>query len=130
QALSAGKPVITSDLPQYRHLDAEFCWRVDTDEQHETNQLIRILEYVARSPTQVRHAGLRARQYIQQNANWASVAQQYRDICESVHTIEAPVGSPIHTEHNGVGANVFADPRATTGLAESARRHITALLEV
>ncbi len=35
RAFGAGKVVITSDLPQHRHFDPEFCWLVPTDPAEE-----------------------------------------------------------------------------------------------
>ncbi|HEX4704653.1 MAG TPA: glycosyltransferase [Pseudonocardiaceae bacterium] len=125
RAFGAGRLVITSDLPQHRHYDPAFCWRVPTEGGiHEATTLIRLLEHAVAEPDDVRSAGKLARDYVAGHASWPVVAAGYRAALESVGTTR-----PTSVWHSPElrGVNLFADFRATTGLAESARRHAIAL---
>src|SRR5262249_26361862 len=45
RAFGSGRVVITSDLPQHRHLDPGFCARVPTDPAAEAEELLRLMEH-------------------------------------------------------------------------------------
>lgn len=126
RAFGAGRIVITSDLPQHRHFDPTFCWLVPTEPAHEAEALSELLERVVCWPDEARQAGRRAREYVREHASWPVVAQGYRKALESIGAEQraTPVVPPTRP-----GVNVFADARATTGLAESARRHALALVD-
>lgn len=124
QALGAGRVVITSDLPQHRHFDPAFLWTVPTDPVGEAKGLYRILERGMCWPEELRAAGELARKWAADNADWPIAARGYAAAVEGV--LSAP-GRVVSPERHGV--NVFADVRATTGLAESARRLTKVLAE-
>jgi len=119
RALGAGRPVITSDLPQYRHLDDGFCWKIPTDSAREAERLYTALERGVCWPEELRAAGLEARDFVARQASWPVAAAAY------VQALEAR--QPVVEVGRRPGVNVFADARATTGLSESARRHVLAL---
>src|SRR6202011_719629 len=50
RSFGAGRVVITSDLPQHRHYDPAFCWRVPVEPADEAHELIALLERVVREP--------------------------------------------------------------------------------
>jgi glycosyltransferase involved in cell wall biosynthesis len=83
------------------------------------------MEKVACWPEESRVAGRKAREVMGRAASWAAVADGYREALESVRT----PGVPAAPSPRRVGVNVFADPRATTGLAEAGRRYAVALLD-
>ena len=60
RALGAGKPVIVSDVPQYRDLDPLFCWRVPIDTVDETSELERLMKTAIEDHDVVRTAGAAA----------------------------------------------------------------------
>jgi glycosyltransferase involved in cell wall biosynthesis len=124
RAFGAGRVVITSDLPQHRHLDPEFCWTVPIDPAEEASTLIALLERMVAWPEEARQAGQKAREYVRTHASWFMVASSYQDVLEEVPTKP----EPRVQVNESVGVNVFLDARATTGLAESARRHALALV--
>ena len=125
RAFGAGKPVITSDLPQHRHLDKAFCWTVPTDPAGEAEQLFGALERAVCWPEELRAAGQQAQDYVKLHASWPIIAKAYAEALEAGQaTGPRPIG-----EYRSPGVNVFADVRATTGLSESARRHVHALAE-
>lgn len=123
RAFGAGRIVITSDLPQNRHYDTDFCWRVPIEPAAEATELIALLERVVIERDAVRAAGHRAREWVAAHASWPVVAAGYRDALDQV----ASAGTVALPEKPMPGVNLFADLRATTGLSESARRHATAL---
>jgi len=121
RAFGAGRPVITSDLPQHRHLDPAFCRRIPIEPQAEAAELYRLFEHAMSWPEELRSAGNAAREWVREHATWEIAARGYATALDDVR--EPPFGAsePRH------GVNVFADARATTGLSESARRHVQAL---
>jgi glycosyltransferase involved in cell wall biosynthesis len=122
RAFGAGRVVITSDLPQNRHFDESFCWRIPTEPQAEAQALIGTLERVLAEPELARSAGELARAYVVEHASWSIAAAGYRD---ALAELARP--RPVVRVVPKVGLNLFADLRATTGLSESARRHALAL---
>lgn len=129
RAFGAGKPVITSDLPQHQHFDSTFCWRVPTDPEYEAQTLIRLLERALLHPEHLHAAGSHAREFVRREASWPVVANQYREALETERERmldTRPRSRPVRSRKR-VGVNLFADARATTGLAEAARRHLAAL---
>lgn len=133
RAYGAGKPVITSDLPQHRHFDPSFCLRVSTDPAEEARTLLGHLTRIARAPEQARAAGAAARDYVRRNASWPVVAAGYRDAIDAVLRGTATAGDcarvALRRTPGRPGVNVLADLRATTGISEAARRHSLALLD-
>lgn len=128
RAFGAGRVVITSDLPQHRHLDPAFCWRVSTEPAKEAEVLLSLMERAVLSPEDTRDAGDAARRYVESSASWPVVARRYREALDHMRAAPAPNLADVPSL-NVPGLNVFADARATTGLAESARRHATALAD-
>ncbi len=123
RAFGAGRPVITSDLPQHAHLDRSFCWPVPTEPDAEAAELYRHLERAVAWPEELRAAGELARKYAGEHATWQVAAEGYATAIEQARALPVPRRS---TEPRP-GVNVFGDARATTGLAESARRYTLAL---
>ena len=123
RAFAAGRVVITSDLPQNRHFDESFCWRIPTEPRAEAQALIGALDKVLADPERTRAAGELARAHVVARSSWPIASAGYRD---ALAALTEP--RPVPTVVPKVGVNVFADTRATTGLAESARRHALALL--
>ncbi|HET9144328.1 glycosyltransferase, partial [Actinophytocola sp.] len=125
RAFGAGRVVITSDLPQHRHLDPDYCWRVPIEPAAEAEALLNLMDRAVCWPEDVRAAGARARAAMGETSSWRAAAEGYLRALEP-----AEVGTtPVARVRAAVGVNVFADMRATTGLSESARRHTAALLE-
>ncbi|MDQ3403561.1 MAG: glycosyltransferase family 4 protein [Actinomycetota bacterium] len=125
RAFAAGKVVITSDLQQHRHVDPAFCLTVPTDPEREARTLLELMEHAVSDPGAIRARGDQARAYVRKTASWPTVAAKYRQVLSET----AKPSRPTRATPRAVGLNVFADPRATTGLSESARRHSAALLD-
>ncbi|CCH27399.1 Glycosyltransferase, family 4 [Saccharothrix espanaensis DSM 44229] len=134
RAFGAGRAVITSDLPQNRHHDERFCFRVPLEPQAEAEALAALMERMIVEPGEVRAAGRLARGWVAANASWPVVARQYRAALEASAdhvpqvaraAVPADVTAPLDIAVPG--ANLFGDMRATTGLSESFRRAALAL---
>jgi glycosyltransferase involved in cell wall biosynthesis len=77
RAFGAGKPAIVSDLLQFRDLDPEFCWRVDTDPACEQQELVEVMQSALRDPDGCEAAGKHAREFVLGAATIGTVARDY-----------------------------------------------------
>ena len=157
RALSAGKPVIVSDLPQYRDFDKAFCWRVPTAAVAEIEAVGALMRRALTDPNACAAAGRVARRFVAAEGTLAHARDVYLEVageCADRAPVApraaagraplaagapgaprpaagagaAPEGDPpLPTEPPGV--NVIGDWSATTGLAEAGRRSATALIE-
>ena len=129
RGLGAGKPVIVSDLPQYRELDRKFCWPIPTDPNQEVAALDELMQELVADPLRRSSGGRAARHFVTSHASPAIVARRYAAVFEECvgssrrHWVEGsiPAVRPV------AEVNAHGDWRATTGLAEAARRSVTAL---
>jgi len=133
QALTAGKPAIVSDVPKYRDLDPTFCWKVPTDPSKEPGELERLMRRVLEDPKVGRGAGDAALPFVETEATVPATAQRYLEAIEECRTLRAAASTRPRDVRSGdtdvPGVNVIADWQATTGLAESARRSVAALID-
>ena len=133
RALGAGKPVIASDVLQYRDLDPSFCWRVPTDGLREAERHRgRRCAASSRTPPLPADAGAAARRFVEAEATLSASADRYLDAIgecavaqESGERVIARRGRSPRADVPGV--NLIADWQATTGLAEAARRSAGAI---
>ncbi len=130
RAFGAGKPVITSDVAQFREYDAAFCWRVPIEPEAESVALHDRLEYAATHLVEVHAAGSQAREYIRQNATWPLAAEHYRKaILAAIDSKSGAHASPVHLESDTMpGVNVIGDFSMAIGLSEAAANMLEAML--
>ncbi|MGW5715597.1 glycosyltransferase [Amycolatopsis sp. NPDC003865] len=121
-----GRLFVTSDLPQHRHYDREFCRLVSIDPQREAVELVAHLEGIVSWPEEAREAGRKAREWVRQHASWPVVAAAYRDAAEAVR---GPLPPPVKPSRDRPGVNVFGDVRAAGVTADANRRLATVLAE-
>ena len=129
RALGAGKPVIVSDLPQYRDLDRTFCWPVPTDPSEEVATLDQLMQELVEDPQRRSAGGDAARRFVASHASPLMVARRYAELFEEQMgssrgqrlVAALPGARPVEE------VTVFGDWRATTGLAEAARHSVMAL---
>lgn len=121
-----GRLFITSDLPQHRHYDREFCRLVPIDPRREAVELVAHLERIVSWPEEARAAGRKAREYVRQHASWPVVAAAYRDAAEAGR---GPLPSPVKPSRERPGVNMFGDVRAAGVTAEATRRLTTVLAD-
>jgi len=83
RAMAMGKPTIVTDTGSFREYPRSTCLRVPPDPSEE-ELLFEYLKLLAHRP-EVREAiGSRARQWIESNCSWESVAQRYSDFIADV----------------------------------------------
>jgi glycosyltransferase involved in cell wall biosynthesis len=80
RAFGAGRPVITSALPQHRELPSSFCWQVPVDEVGEGRGLYEQMSAAVRDRERCRTAGLAARAFVEASASWEAAADRYVEI--------------------------------------------------
>ncbi len=130
-ACSAGKPVIVSDLPQLRHLDDRFCWRVPADPLGGAAPTVQAMIRAAGDRAGTRTAGEAARAHAEAEWTPARVAGRYLEVLAAVER-DPPrravaVTPPIRTEALH-GVNAIGDFDATTGLMEAGRRIVSGIV--
>ena len=129
RSLGAGKPVIVSDLPQYRDLDRAFCWPVPTDSEREVAALAALMEEVVGDRSRCTSGGEAAREFAISHASPPVVAQRYAAVIkECAAASPSRIEVPPRSSPPAAEVNAFGDWTATTGLAEASRRSVKALL--
>ncbi|MGC9962926.1 MAG: glycosyltransferase family 4 protein [Acidimicrobiales bacterium] len=131
RAFGAGKPVIVSDVPQYRGLDPTFCWAVPTDSGAETPALEQRMRAVLADPASCAAAGAVARAFVATEASFDTVASRYLELaaeCVEAKGVQwsARVGDATPDRS---AVSLVGNWLATTGLAEAARRSASALID-
>jgi glycosyltransferase involved in cell wall biosynthesis len=129
RAFGSGKPVIVSDVPQYRELDSIFCWTVPTEPDDEAKMLESLMRAAAADPATARAAGQAARAFVEGGATYEAVSDGYLGLVSECLQLKAPAPTAVTaamTDRCAVRA--IGDWRAATGLAEAARRSVSALL--
>jgi glycosyltransferase involved in cell wall biosynthesis len=84
RAFGAGRPVIVSDLPQYRALDNRFCRRVATAPPEAAAATLEVMLSVVDDPLAARKSGECARRFVEQSASLARVAKRYESLAREV----------------------------------------------
>ncbi len=132
RAFGAGKVVITSDLPQFREYDNTYCWRIEANTPHETQQLTQYLLKASDNPALVKSSGEQAREFIEQNASWDLMGQKLIHIVQdtlAMEQIDIKKDLSYWNPFTHVsGLNVIGDLRSETGLVTAAARLFDVLL--
>jgi hypothetical protein len=76
RAFGAGRPAVVTDVLQFRELDERFCWRVPVGEG-EVARLVEVLSAAAADPERCAAAGRLARRFVEAEATYAVVGEQY-----------------------------------------------------
>lgn len=115
RALGAGKPVIVSDIPQFRHLDSRFVWRVPVD-AGEVDALEALFLRAVQEPAWVHAAGDAAYRFAQEQLSFDVVSEQYHALFRTV----TPKARALAYQPP-IGVNILGDLKGDTGLGEIAR---------
>lgn len=83
RAIAAGKPILITDLPEWRYLPETFCWRIPAGD-HEVRELSTYLSKIAHDPELLRQASEASRAFFLERGNLIHMAEQYRMIIEQV----------------------------------------------
>lgn len=86
RCFALGKPAIVTDVPQFRELDATYCWLVPETVKEEEIRLVSLMTEVAAHPNRARDAGAKAREFVRAKANYRAVAERYAAHIESCRT--------------------------------------------
>jgi glycosyltransferase involved in cell wall biosynthesis len=133
RALAAGKPAIVSDVPEYQDLDPTFCWKVPIEPSKEASELERLMRRALEDPKVGRSAAAADLRLVESEATVPACVQRYLEAVEECRTLRAAAsarpGNVGSANTDVPGVNVIADWHATTGLAESARRSVAALID-
>lgn len=92
RALAAGRPVVITDVPEWRHFPESFCLRVAPDAE-EVDALTGHLRGLALDPARRQALGEAARRFWEEHATPARMAGSYRRVLSEVlgREIEEPV---------------------------------------
>ena len=140
-ALGAGRPVLTSDIPQFSELDSHYVFKVAPNTPHEVDDAASIIRRAIDHPVETRQVGKAAREFVRSTSTWERVADSYVALIQGYVTPSgtrlssakrvrsAESGSSGLATRSGVlGLNVHGDWSATTGLAHAGRRLCLGLL--
>lgn len=83
RALGMGKAVVVSDIGSFREYPDEICLKAPVDASEEEH-LFEYLNLLVSRPELARKLGERARQWVERECNWESVARQYAEFLEAV----------------------------------------------
>ncbi len=109
RAIAAGKPIIITDLPEWRYLPGSFCTRIPAGES-EAARLAETLLDMAAHESIVATQSSAARAYFEQHATLPGMAARYIDIVETVqHSNLVSHPGPHHAAHSGACQPVWDD---------------------
>jgi glycosyltransferase involved in cell wall biosynthesis/SAM-dependent methyltransferase len=83
RALGLGRPVLVSDIGSFRDFPEDVCLRVPIDASEE-DQIFEYLNLLVSRPVVARQLGARARDWVERECNWDSVASQYAGFLQAV----------------------------------------------
>jgi glycosyltransferase involved in cell wall biosynthesis len=89
RALAAGKPIIISDVPEWKHIPDDFCWRARPDATEVntlSNHLIRLAEDLAL----LQQTSEKARRHYEERGTLVHMASQYLRVIKQVLSQKAP----------------------------------------
>ena len=106
RSLGLGKAVVVSDVGSFRELPDEICLKAPVDASEE-DHLFEYLNMLVSRPDLRIALGDRARQWVERECNWTSVAERYVDFLEAVAWNRPP------------GLSLSPDPRPTPCIRET-----------
>ena len=126
RSLGLGKAVMVSDIGSFAEFPDDVCLKVPVGEGEE-DLIFEYLNLLVSRPEIAQQLGARARQWVEKECNWNTVAGQYVSFLESVTgNTEVHPGSPLELEQQQAAAPQphAAQPQAPTieylrGWAES-----------
>jgi len=83
RALGMGRAVVVSDVGSFREYPDEICLKAPVDATEEEH-LFEYLNMLVSRPDVARGLGTRAREWVERECNWESVAKRYAQFLESV----------------------------------------------
>lgn len=139
RSLGMGKAVVVSDIGSFREYPDEICLKAPVDASEE-DHLFEYMNLLASRPEAARKLGERAREYVQTECSWESVARRYAEFLEAVvegrniepAKEEEPQASPEPQPAENAPATSYAEYIATWAPDENGSRsyvktHLTRL---
>lgn len=83
RAMSYGKPVLISNVNQFREFPDDCCLKVDVCDR-EQDIILSHLMRLGKDPLLRKSVGDKAKRYAEENCSWKKVAQQYLDVIDRV----------------------------------------------
>jgi glycosyltransferase involved in cell wall biosynthesis len=122
RAIAAGKPLVVTDLPEWRFLPESFCCRVAVDDQ-EVTTIAAHLRWLAEAPAIREQRARSAREFYETSGTIAYMAARYEAVVSEV-TGQAPAPAPADPPHPPLELNKvcavedFDDPELAGLIAE------------
>ena len=113
-----GKAVMVSEIGSFAEFPEEVCLKVPVGAGEE-DLIFEYLNLLVSRPEVAQALGARARDYVAQKCNWATVARQYADFVEAVTTgkeWQGPVAEPVAAPAPAALAPTIAEPEIQTYL--------------
>ncbi len=111
-----GSAVIVSDVGSFREYPDEICLKAPVDATEE-DHLFEYLNLLVSRPELARAMGARAREWVERECNWESVAQRYAEFLEAVVEESRVAGS---SQAPPVRVGVDEDEHGTARVPETA----------
>ncbi|HYP13185.1 MAG TPA: glycosyltransferase [Bryobacteraceae bacterium] len=102
RSLGLGKAVIVSDVGSFSEYPDEICLKVPVDRREE-GTLFEFLNLLVERPTVRQTLGEKARDWVERECNWYSVAERYRDFLDAIAT-----DRPWNSEEAAIAKQVSA----------------------
>jgi glycosyltransferase involved in cell wall biosynthesis/SAM-dependent methyltransferase len=114
RALGMGKAVVVSDVGSFREYPDEICLKAPVDSSEEEH-LFEYLNLLVSRPELARKLGDRAREWVERECNWESVAQRYAEFLKAVVEGRAKGRADVHVGVESADADlVVADEAGAT----------------
>jgi glycosyltransferase involved in cell wall biosynthesis/SAM-dependent methyltransferase len=123
RAMGLGKALLVSDIGSFAEFPEDVCLKVPVGAGEE-DLIFEYLNLLVSQPEVARELGARARRYVAERCNWASVARQYAGFLESVvqgrpweqpvceASSKSPAAPPDGEEPAGTGPESESGPQA------------------
>jgi glycosyltransferase involved in cell wall biosynthesis/SAM-dependent methyltransferase len=95
RALGMGKAVVVSDVGSFREYPDEICLKAPVDSSEEEH-LFEYLNLLVSRPELARKLGDRAREWVERECSWESVARRYAEFLQCVVEGSARGGADVH----------------------------------
>jgi glycosyltransferase involved in cell wall biosynthesis/SAM-dependent methyltransferase len=112
RSLGLGKAVMVSEIGSFAEFPEEVCLKVPVGAGEE-DLIFECLNLLVSRPDVAQALGARARDYVAQKCNWATVARQYADFLEAVATgkeWQAPIPEAVAAPTPAPPAPALAEP--------------------
>jgi glycosyltransferase involved in cell wall biosynthesis len=99
RALGMGKAVLVSDVGSFREYPDSICVKVPVQDDREEEYILEYMRLFAARPALAGALGERAREWVQRNCSWETVAQQYARFLNGYNTSVLPAGDSYIETH-------------------------------